>query len=93
MQFQTPREFAALIRSRRKQRGWSQSQLAQRAGVSRDWVIGLEKGRSTVEFGLVLRTIKALGLSFYLNPTSDSPPVSSINLADLLGDQQNPAEP
>jgi HTH-type transcriptional regulator/antitoxin HipB len=93
MQFQTPRELAALIRSRRKQRGWSQSQLAERAGVSRDWIIGLEKGRSTVEFGLVLRTIKALGLSFSINPTPDSPPVSSINLGDLLGDHENPTGP
>ncbi len=93
MQFQSPREFAALIRSRRKQRGWSQSQLAALAGVSRDWIIGLEKGRSTVEFGLVLRTIKALGLSFSLTPTPDSPPVSSINLGDLRGDHENPTGP
>lgn len=93
MQFQTPRELAALIRSRRKQRDLSQTQLAVLAGVSRDWIIGLEKGRSTVEFGLVLRTAKALGLSFSLNPIPDSPPVSSINLNELLGDQENPVGP
>lgn len=93
MNFQTPRELAALIRSRRKQRGWSQSQLAERAGVSRDWIIGLEKGRSTVEFGLVLRTVKTLGLSFSLHPLPDDPPRGSIDLGDLLGDHENPAEP
>jgi y4mF family transcriptional regulator len=93
MQFQTPRELAALIRSRRKLRGLSQTQLAALAGVSRDWIIGLEKGRSTVEFGLVLRTAKALGLCFSLNPIPDSPPFSSINLGDLLGDLENPTGP
>ncbi len=93
MQFQSPREFAALIRSRRKLRALSQTQLAALAGVSRDWIIGLEKGRSTVEFGLVLRTAKALGLSFSLNPIPDSPPVSSIDLGDLLGDHETPTGP
>jgi y4mF family transcriptional regulator len=93
MQFQTPLELAALIRSRRKLRGLSQTQLAALAGVSRDWIIGLEKGRSTVEFGLVLRTAKALGLSLSLNPIPDSPPVSSINLGDLLGDHETPSGP
>lgn len=91
MQFQTPRELAALIRSRRKLRGMSQSQLAALTGVSRDWIIGLEKGRSTVEFGLVLRTIKALGLALSLDPVPDAPPGSVINLGELLGDQENPA--
>lgn len=93
MQFQTPRELAALIRSRRKQRGLSQTQLAALAGVSRDWIIGLEKGRSTVEFGLVLRTIKALGLALSADPLPDFPPSSSIDLNELLGDHENPAEP
>ncbi len=88
MQFQTPLELAALIRSRRKLRGLSQTQLAALAGVSRDWIIGLEKGRSTVEFGLVLRTIKALGLA--LSVDSAPPPGSAINLNELLGDQENP---
>lgn len=88
MQFQTPLELAALIRSRRKLRGLSQTQLAALAGVSRDWIIGLEKGRSTVEFGLVLRTIKALGLALSVDPAP--PPGSAINLNELLGDQENP---
>lgn len=93
MQFQTPRELAALIRSRRKQRGLSQTQLAALGGVSRDWIIDLEKGRSTVEFGLVLRTIKALGLALSLDPVPDTPPGSVIDLNELLGDQENPSGP
>lgn len=92
MPFQTPREIAALIRLRRKQQGLSQTQLASRAGVSRDWIIGLEKGRSTVEFGLVLRTIKALGLALSLDPVPDPPPGTGIDLNELLGDQGNPPE-
>ncbi len=92
MQFQTPRELAALIRSRRKLRRLSQTQLAALAGVSRDWIIGLEKGRSTVEFGLVLRTIKALGLALSADPLPEHPPHAVIDLNELLGDHGNPRD-
>ncbi len=93
MQFQTSRELAALVRSRRKQRGLSQTQLAALAGVSRDWIIGLEKGRSTVEFGLVLRTIKTLGLALSVDPFPENLPGAVIDLNELLGDPGSTNEP
>jgi y4mF family transcriptional regulator len=52
-----------LVRDQRKQRGWSQSRLAQEAGVSRLWVGHLEKGKESVEMGLVLKTLQVLGIS------------------------------
>lgn len=57
------RDIAALVKQERKKLGWTQAELAMRSGVSRDWVIALEKGKPTLELGLVLRTLKALGLS------------------------------
>jgi len=35
--------------------------LADKAGVGRVWIIHLEKAMPTVEIGLVLGTLKALG--------------------------------
>ena len=62
MQIRNMRELAAGIRAERKRLGLSQAALAERAGVGRDWIIGLEKGKSTAEIGLILRTLRALGL-------------------------------
>ena len=86
MQVRNMRELAASIRAQRKRAGLSQAALAEKAGVGRDWVIGLEKGKSTVEFGLVLRALKALGLSIRLEPATKPGPAGTIDLGDLLGD-------
>lgn len=57
------RDIAALVKQERKKRGWTQAELAMRSGVSRDWVIALEKGKPTLELGIVLRAVKALRIS------------------------------
>ena len=57
------RSVGALVRDQRKQRGLSQGQLAEKVGVSRLWVGHLEKGKETVELGLVLRTLRVLELA------------------------------
>jgi len=38
------------------------SLLAAKAGVSREWINAFEGGKPTVEFGLVIRVLEALGL-------------------------------
>jgi len=63
MKIISARDIAALVKQERKKLGWTQAELAMRSGVSRDWVIALEKGKPTLELGLVLRALKALGLS------------------------------
>ena len=62
MQVRTTREMAALVRDRRHGLGWTQAHLAAEAGVTRAWVVGLEGGKASIEFGLVLRTLAVLGL-------------------------------
>jgi HTH-type transcriptional regulator / antitoxin HipB len=59
-------DLAATLRGRRLDLGLSQSQAAARAGVSRQWVGELERGKPTAEFGLVLGLLDALGLSVEL---------------------------
>jgi y4mF family transcriptional regulator len=62
MLIRTPADLGAAIRDRRRQLGLDQASLAERIGVSRQWVIAIERGRSRAEVGLVLRALTALGL-------------------------------
>jgi y4mF family transcriptional regulator len=62
MFIRTPADLGAAIRDRRKQLGLDQSTFAKRIGVSRQWVIGVERGHARAAMGLVLRAIDALGI-------------------------------
>ncbi|NOX29660.1 MAG: helix-turn-helix transcriptional regulator [Actinobacteria bacterium] len=61
-------EVGGLIQQRRTDLGLTQAQVAGRAGVSRDWVISIEKGRRlTVDFERLLRTLHVLGLTIEIS--------------------------
>jgi y4mF family transcriptional regulator len=62
MLFRTPADLGAAIRDRRKQLRLDQSTLAKRVGVSRQWVIAVERGHPRAALGLVLRTVDTLGI-------------------------------
>lgn len=62
MLIRTVDDVAELVRDRRKQLGLSQMELARRAGVSRQWLVDLERGKPTAEVSLVLRTLAAAGM-------------------------------
>ena len=62
MLVRTPSDLGAAIRERRRQLELDQATLAKRIGVSRQWVIAIERGRSRAELGLVLRALDALGI-------------------------------
>jgi HTH-type transcriptional regulator/antitoxin HipB len=62
VRFTTPRELGLRVRDRRLQLGWSQAGLAKRVGMTRQWVIALEKGSAGAALGTVLRTLSELGL-------------------------------
>lgn len=64
------RDVAAAVRGRRQDLGLSQDELASRAGVSRKWISEFEAGKSSAEFGLVLRVLDALGFSMELREAS-----------------------
>lgn len=83
MLIRTPTDLGAVIRDRRKQRGLGQAELANHIGVSRQWLIGVEKGRSRAELGLILRTLNALDLRIDTNEARtpsrpDSPNIDAI---------------
>ena len=62
MQIRTPLDLGLIIRARRRKLGLSQSALSEKAGVGRQWLVGVEHGKARAEVGLVLRTLAALHL-------------------------------
>jgi HTH-type transcriptional regulator/antitoxin HipB len=78
----TARDLGARIRARRQEVGLSQGALADRAGVSRQWIVAAEGGKPTVELAPVLRVLAALGLALDLGPAPADPP--DVDLDDHL---------
>jgi HTH-type transcriptional regulator/antitoxin HipB len=62
MRIRTPTDLGALIRDRRTKLGLDQKSLAAKVGVSRQWIVEMEKGKPRAEIGLILRTIDSLGI-------------------------------
>ena len=66
MQIRTSLDLGLVIRDRRRKLKLSQTELARKAGVGRQWVVAIEHGKSRAEIGLVLRTLSALDLSLMI---------------------------
>lgn len=64
-------DIGAIIRDRRRKLGLDQITLAKRVGVSRRWIVDIEKGKPRAGIELVLRTLTALGVS--LTPSKKAP--------------------
>ena len=67
-----------MIRARRKQLGLDQRTLAERIGVSRQWLVEVEKGKPRAELGLVLRALHALELA--IDVGTEAPKSSAANV-------------
>ncbi|MCY4286645.1 MAG: helix-turn-helix domain-containing protein [Thiotrichales bacterium] len=84
MQIRTPLDLGLVIRHCRRKRDLSQSELARRAGVGRQWVVAIEQGKPRAELSLVLRTLSALGLSLSIDSASRaSPSTDGIARVDI----------
>jgi y4mF family transcriptional regulator len=73
MLLRRPNELAGLFRDGRKRAGWSQTELAEQVGVSRQWVSLVETGKTSVEFDLVLAALQALGYGLFVEPQDTRP--------------------
>lgn len=78
MRIRTPHDVAALARGRRLDLGWTQTELAGRAGVSRKWVSDFETGKTSVALGVVLRVLDALEL--ILASAEVAPPAKDLDV-------------
>lgn len=73
MLLRNPHDLAGLVRDGRSRLGWSQSELAGRVGVSRQWISMVENGKTSVEFDLVVGTLRALGFHLHVGSSIASP--------------------
>lgn len=85
--WQNPEQLGRAARLKRREKGVSQSSLAEQLGVERKWVIRLESGNPKAELGLVLRLLDALDLRASLGegkppPSSKAGPVSGPSTLD-----------
>ena len=87
MSLRTIADVASLVRSRRTELGLSQAAVADKAGVSRKLIIGVEAGQATVQLGLLLRVIDALGLM--LTTVDFAPSASDVELDELIADYRH----
>ena len=69
MRIRTPVDLGALIRDRRIALGLDQKALAEKVGVSRQWIVEIEKGKPRAEIALVLRAVDALGIPLIAGET------------------------
>ncbi|HMR49467.1 MAG TPA: type II toxin-antitoxin system Y4mF family antitoxin [Arachnia sp.] len=76
----TVQDVATAVRLARKERGLTQAQVAERAGVGRDWVVRLEQGNPRLELSKVLDVVHVLGLEITLSdaPEPDEDPFAAV---------------
>ncbi len=91
MDIQNAKELAAVVRKLRQDQRMTQAALAQAAGVGREWIIHLEKGRTTLELGMVLRTLRTLGVGLRIEPVSAA--TTGIDLNRLFEDTDSTPKP
>jgi HTH-type transcriptional regulator / antitoxin HipB len=77
MFIRTASDLGALIRERRLKLGLDQITVARKAGTSRKWLIEVESGKPRAEIGLILRTLKALGVTLAATDTTSGAPSGS----------------
>lgn len=60
--------FAEILRSKRKEIGLTQKQLAEKIGRERSYINRIEKGETDIQLSTFLRITDALGFSVQINP-------------------------
>jgi len=56
-------KFGKQIRNLRRDRGWSQEDLADNSGVHRTYIGAIERGEQNVSIDNIIKLAKALGIS------------------------------
>ena len=74
-----PFDLALVARARRTHLKLRQRDVAAAAGVGLEWIVHLEQGKPSLELGLVLKTLKTLGVDLRVYYGGD-PPAWSLPL-------------
>ncbi len=75
-------DLAAIIKGRRKDLQLTQNALARQASVARSWLAMVEGGKTSVDFGLILRVLDALELQMDVAPLVNSGDPSRSSFED-----------
>ena len=86
------RTLGAAIRSARQQRGWTQSNLAKRAGLSPAALMKIEAGAANAQIGNVLSICSVLGISSDPNQHAATP-TQERHLLDLAAQRKRVRKP
>ncbi len=65
-----PKQIGNLIRRARKRRGWSQTELGEKAGLRQETVSLIETGNPATKLDTILAVLAALDLEFRIEPRS-----------------------
>ncbi|MFO7482821.1 helix-turn-helix domain-containing protein [Oceanibaculum nanhaiense] len=66
----TPKQIGNLVRRARKQRGWSQTQLGDKAGLRQETISLIETGNPATRLETLLAVLGALDLEFRITARS-----------------------
>lgn len=77
MRIATLKDLGLILRDRRKALGIGQSDLAAKIGVSRQWLVQIERGKPRADAGLLLRALKALDLDLEVTARKSKRPAAS----------------
>jgi y4mF family transcriptional regulator len=72
MKISRSEDIGALVRDRRRVLKLTQTQLATMLGVSQKYISHLERGKSTLHLGLVLRALRTLGVDLTVDVPSEN---------------------
>lgn len=95
MLIRTPTDLGAVIRDHRRRRGLDQHALAKKIGVSRQWVVEVEKGKARAEVRLVLRALDALGVALSIagaDTTGLKSEVPGLDIDQIVDKAREPDE-
>ncbi len=65
--------LARIIRDRRMEKGWSQADLAARAGLAQPSLSNIERAQVSLSFDTLLRLLGALDLDLHVVARGDKP--------------------
>lgn len=77
----TPRQIGSILQRARKRRGWTQADLAIRAGIRQATISLIESGNTAAKLKTLLATLAALDLEIQIGPRSKG---SADDIEDLF---------
>ena len=86
-----PEELRRRLKTGRRERGWSQSELGERLGLSQAHISGIESGKIVPRYDTLLEIVRMLGYDLMIVPRALVPAVQLL-VTDHLKGQADEAE-